>query len=767
MTPGADVVTGLRPRVAETINLALHSLLAADDRLYFLGEDILDPYGGAFKVARGLSTSYPDRVLTTPLSESGMVGVAGGLALCGDRVIVEIMFGDFLALAFDQVLNFATKSVSMYGTRLPMHLVIRCPVGGQRGYGPTHSQSLQKHLIGIPNLALYEMSAFHDAGALLGAALRRGTPAVVFEDKVLYGQRVYRDGAVSQSMRFEMIGGRLGWAVVSPAGNARHVGRGPDLVMIAPGGLADRAIIAAERLRAERGIEVDTLVPAQLYPLDLDPVLPLLESAGRVGVVEESTAGGTWGAEVASLLYDRIWPALRQPVTLISSADSVIPTASHLERAVLVSSDLIHARVLAAVANSAAKEHTRASGPPRADGVPVVGAEYCVVTPKLNNNDDRYLLTEWLCDEGKWVEADTPLLTIETSKALEEIAAPAAGYLSRVVSVGQECAPGEPLGYLLPQPGRHRDGGQAPADGVADDALDRTRDEVPAATGLHRLSRLQRGTAMQVTKSHREVPAAFTVVRVDADDALEYLAELSDSTGALTGLVEALVSLVAVVHERFPLMYGSLADSETVRLDEAPHVGVTMDAGNGLFVPVIRDARRLPLAELADELAGFRLKAVRGDFTALELDGGNITVSVNNAEGVLFAHPIVLWPQVCMVSMGGIQRELRLAASGNPVERRITHLGLAYDHRVVNGRDAMLFLGHLRSTLEDRSLLAAALPLGDARLLVQSRGGVPGRYCPCLSALGTLSFAYRPAIAEDKAGEDKGSRLEMIANSSR
>ena len=89
-------------------------------------------------------------MLSTPISESGITGVACGLALCGDTAIVEIMFGDFVALAFDQIINFLTKSVTMYGEHTPMRVVIRCPIGGGRGYGPTHSQSLLKHFIGIP-----------------------------------------------------------------------------------------------------------------------------------------------------------------------------------------------------------------------------------------------------------------------------------------------------------------------------------------------------------------------------------------------------------------------------------------------------------------------------------------------------------------------------------------------------------------------------------------------------------------------------------------
>jgi pyruvate/2-oxoglutarate/acetoin dehydrogenase E1 component len=132
-------------RVVESINRALHELMAADPRLVVLGEDITDPYGGAFKVTRGLSSAYRDRVWTTPISEGGIVGMAAGMALKGRPTIVELMFGDFIALAADQIINHATKFRWMYNDQVEVPMIIRAPMGGRRGYGPTHSQSLEKH----------------------------------------------------------------------------------------------------------------------------------------------------------------------------------------------------------------------------------------------------------------------------------------------------------------------------------------------------------------------------------------------------------------------------------------------------------------------------------------------------------------------------------------------------------------------------------------------------------------------------------------------
>jgi pyruvate dehydrogenase E1 component beta subunit/2-oxoisovalerate dehydrogenase E1 component len=140
------------PTILESLNSALHSALAADPRVIILGEDILDPYGGAFKVTRGLSSAYPDRVLTTPVSEAAIVGIATGMSLRGFRPVVEIMFGDFITLAADQIINHVSKLRFMYNEQVQAPIVIRNTMGVRRGYGPTHSQSLEKIFLGIPGL---------------------------------------------------------------------------------------------------------------------------------------------------------------------------------------------------------------------------------------------------------------------------------------------------------------------------------------------------------------------------------------------------------------------------------------------------------------------------------------------------------------------------------------------------------------------------------------------------------------------------------------
>jgi pyruvate dehydrogenase E1 component beta subunit len=318
-------------RVAESLNRALHEVLAEDPSVRVLGEDVLDPYGGAFKITKGLSSRFPGRVLSTPISENGIVGVAGGLALAGGKAIVEIMFSDFVALAFDQIVNFASKSVSMYGRPLRLPLIVRCPSGGGRGYGPTHSQSLQKHFIGVPGLAVYEVSPFDDHRELFGEMLGRGEPCLLFEDKILYTRQLFGGGVADDLFHYDVLPGAGGVARVYVDDPEQA-----DCVIIAPGGLAHRALAAMRALLLEREISCLLLVPRRLYPFDVTPLSPLLERAGAVVVAEESTAGGTWGAEVAHQVHSQLWGRLRRPVSLVHSAARVIPAAAHLERDVLV-----------------------------------------------------------------------------------------------------------------------------------------------------------------------------------------------------------------------------------------------------------------------------------------------------------------------------------------------------------------------------------------------------------------------------------------------
>jgi acetoin:2,6-dichlorophenolindophenol oxidoreductase subunit beta len=317
---------------ARALGGALRHTLESDPRVVVLGEDILDPYGGAFKVTRGLSTDFPTRVRATPISEAAISGVSAGLALAGFRPIAEIMFGDFLGLCFDQIINHIAKYGAMYNGAATCPVIIRTPSGGGRGYGPTHSQSLEKHFLGIPHLRVVAGSLWHDPLPLFKDFLADDRPVLHIEHKLLYPLHMAMDG-------------EPGFVVVSADGSdgfpptlsIRLVPREEcALSVVAYGYQAQLARRVLERLAIEEELFAELLVPAQLSPLDCAPLERSVSVTGSLLTVEESTGGWSWGTEVAAELATRLFGRLRRAPRVLASARDVIPSAPAREAEVLV-----------------------------------------------------------------------------------------------------------------------------------------------------------------------------------------------------------------------------------------------------------------------------------------------------------------------------------------------------------------------------------------------------------------------------------------------
>jgi pyruvate/2-oxoglutarate/acetoin dehydrogenase E1 component len=331
------------PNVLEHLNQALHQSMAIDERVYLLGEDLLDPYGGAFKVTRGLSSAYPGRVLTTPISEAGIVGVASGMALRGLRPVVELMFGDFAALAADQLINHAAKFRWMYNEQVRVPLVVRLPMGGRRGYGPTHSQTLEKHFLGVPGLRALAPTNLGDPGALLrDAILQNDDPLLFVENKLLYLLPVYApddlpDFEVEEItvQASDAAKGVLDPADYAPAFRLRVRGAPPaGLTLAAYGYMADLARQAMLRMAYEHEIFVELVVLTQLAPFAVEAVIESAQRSQRLLVVEEGGLSLGWGAEVLARVYESLGPGLRSARRL-AALDLPVPASGALEQAVL------------------------------------------------------------------------------------------------------------------------------------------------------------------------------------------------------------------------------------------------------------------------------------------------------------------------------------------------------------------------------------------------------------------------------------------------
>lgn len=323
------------PTVLEALNRGLHEAFAEDARVYLIGEDLLDPYGGAFKVSRGLSSKYPQRVWTSPVSEAAIVGVGAGMALRGLRPVVELMFGDFSTLAADQIINSISKFEAMYNGGAKVPLVIRTPMGGRRGYGPTHSQTLEKLYLGVPGLRTLAANALSDPGELLKTAILQDNGPVFFvENKVLYPRQVLTAETLSE---FEVHVAKNGYA---PTHTLKLKGApAPKLTLTAYGFMAELAREALQKLAFEHELFCELVVPSQLSPFApngaLDtPLSASLAQSGRLLAIEEGTFTLGWGAEVLARATTAMGANLKAAQRL-AAVEAPIPASRPLEDAAL------------------------------------------------------------------------------------------------------------------------------------------------------------------------------------------------------------------------------------------------------------------------------------------------------------------------------------------------------------------------------------------------------------------------------------------------
>ena len=334
--------------VLEALNAALHRAFADDLQTYLLGEDINDPYGGAFKVSRGLSSTYPDRVLSTPISEAGITGVAAGMALRGLRPVGEIMFGDFLTLAADQLINHIAKFRWMYNEQVNLPMVIRTPMGGRRGYGPTHSQTLEKYFLGLPGLLTLAPCALSvpddgPADLLYRAICTTQDPVLFIENKLLYLLPLQTTETLTD-FELKRIPGKDNQ--IAPTFSLKVRGAPPAvLTMAAYGYMAELARQAALHLAYEYELFTELIVLTQLAPFEIAPVIESVLHTSHLLAIEEGTLSLGWGAEVLARTSEAL---TSQPLMLrrLAARECPVPASGSLESAVLPDVDDIISTVL-------------------------------------------------------------------------------------------------------------------------------------------------------------------------------------------------------------------------------------------------------------------------------------------------------------------------------------------------------------------------------------------------------------------------------------
>ena len=319
---GVEVLT-----MAKALNEGLRAALAADDRVLLMGEDI-GTLGGVFRVTEGLKSEFGEnRVLDTPLAESGIIGTAIGLAMRGFRPVCEIQFDGFIYPGFDQITSQLAKLTARHEGSMTFPVVIRVPYGGHIGAVEHHQESPEAYFAHTSGLRVVSPATSHDAFWMIQDAIASNDPVLFFEPKSRYWQK----GDVDRAARGADVHA------------SRVVREGTDLTLVGHGAMVAVLLSAAE-IAAEEGTSLEVVDLRSLSPIDYGPLLASVQKTGRLVVAQEAPGHVSVGSEVAATIAERAFYSLQAPVLRVSGFDVPFPPAK-LEAAYLPDAD----RVLEAV----------------------------------------------------------------------------------------------------------------------------------------------------------------------------------------------------------------------------------------------------------------------------------------------------------------------------------------------------------------------------------------------------------------------------------
>ncbi|MBK8046672.1 MAG: alpha-ketoacid dehydrogenase subunit beta [Anaerolineales bacterium] len=316
----------------QAINEAMRDEMRRDERVFLMGEDI-GHYGGLFRVTRNLMEEFGEkRVIDTPISEQGFIGMATGAAMVGLRPIIELMYMDFFLVAADQIFNQAAKMYYMTGGVVNVPLVLRGQHGGGKRYGSQHSQSVESTFAQFPGIKVVTPATPYDAKGLLVAAIRDDNPVLFLEHKMLYFTR----GDVPDADVDYVV----------PIGKADIKREGTDLTLATFSYTLLQALEAAEELKAEYGFDIEVVDLRSITPLDMETVLASVAKTGRLLAVHESQSNCGIGAEIVARIYEEAPYLLKAPARRLGMAPVSIPVSKVLEEEILPWKKNIKAAVL-------------------------------------------------------------------------------------------------------------------------------------------------------------------------------------------------------------------------------------------------------------------------------------------------------------------------------------------------------------------------------------------------------------------------------------
>ena len=308
----------------EAMSRALHEGLTEDENMFVIGEDV-GAYGGAYAVTKGFLEEFgPRRIVETPISESGFVGLGTGAAMGGLHPVVEVMTINFTLVAMDQIVNHAAKIRYMSGGQFHVPMILRTVTGGGAQLAATHSQSLEGWFASVPGLKVVVPATPHDALGLFRSVRQEQDPVMFIEHILLYSGK----GEVPDDY------------YTVPVGKADVKRSGDDFTIVAYSRMVHIALAAADKL-AEDGVNVEVIDLMSLRPWDAETVLESVKRTGRAAVVEEAWHTGAFGAEIASTIQAQAFDYLDAPVVRVAGLDVPTPYSRVLEQAVIPNEDAV------------------------------------------------------------------------------------------------------------------------------------------------------------------------------------------------------------------------------------------------------------------------------------------------------------------------------------------------------------------------------------------------------------------------------------------
>lgn len=359
---------------------------------------------------------------------------------------------------------------------------------------------------------------------------------------------------------------------------------------------------------------------------------------------------------------------------------------------------------------------------------------------RINANDNTYILKQYFYSEKEKVEAGATIASLSSSKSVVDITTKASGFFHLTSKEQEEVAIGGTIaiifetleeleGYLEHEKDSddsHSEVNKYSFTKLAREFAEENHFTEEELQGLNKklikktdleellkkrqnsnvkyvqLSRNQRSVAKTVMESHNNIPKAFHLMKADCTVARTKMGKLTQEFGMIIGYGEVLTVILKEIFPEFPLFYSRIVDDDKVIVPEKPNIGVTIDIGNGLFIPVVKSDQADSMEEAAEVLTEYKLNVLRGELKEEQLSGGSISISLNTENNIVTVIPVILPGQAVMLTVGAEMKELAFDKNNMDkiVERKYVNIGIAYDHRVINGFEAMEFLNRIREKLE-------------------------------------------------------------------